>query len=200
MKRRRQLRQHKGEVWVRALPQLDDQEGHLLCRVPFTAMGKDISVTFEYVMEPKSAAEGGGQGMCLHLCDPSVAGWDRQFDGSGPLGFVGKTGAIMGVGIDCTGEFCQGSPSLVAIKRASDSKLLCDPVKLPGEVVTRRDEFWRNVTVQFDIGDYECIVIIGGRKVLDRTKFSGMAIPGTVCIGVCAGTANGKSNHICVNN
>ena len=35
---------------------------------------------------------------------------DRHFDGSGPLGFVGKKGALIGVGIDCTGTFCEGSP------------------------------------------------------------------------------------------
>ena len=41
-------------------------------------------------MAPKDAAEGGGQGICLYLLDPSVPGWDRDFDGSGPLGFVGE--------------------------------------------------------------------------------------------------------------
>ena len=68
--------------------------------------------------------------MCVDLVDPSVGGWDTHFDGSGPLGFVGKAGAILGVGIDCTGNFCEGEPSSIAIKRASDGKLLCDPVPL----------------------------------------------------------------------
>lgn len=30
-------------------------------RVPFEASGAEIHVSLEYVMEPKSAAEGGGQ-------------------------------------------------------------------------------------------------------------------------------------------
>ena len=41
-------------------------------------------------MAPKDAAEGGGQGICLYLLDPSVPGWDRDFDGSSPLGFAGE--------------------------------------------------------------------------------------------------------------
>ena len=52
----------------------DNQEGHLLCRVPFEAKGAEIFCTLEYVMEPKSAAEGGGQGLCIYLVDPSVDG------------------------------------------------------------------------------------------------------------------------------
>ena len=86
----------------------DNQEGHLLCRVPFQCRSNEIHASLEYVMEPKSAAEGGGQGLCVYLVDPSVPGWDRHFDGSGPMGFVGKKGAILGVGIDMTGEFGEG--------------------------------------------------------------------------------------------
>ena len=174
-------------------------QGHLLCRVPFEATSNLIYASLEYVMEPKSAADGGGQGLCIYLCDPSVEGWDRHFDGSGPLGFVGKKGAIVGVGIDCTGSFCEGQPSSVAIKRASDSKLLCDPVCLEGGVVTRKDDFWRKVKIRFDIEENTCDVTIGGVKVLDDVKFEGVKIPRTVCVGVCAGTADGHSNHICVN-
>jgi hypothetical protein len=177
----------------------DDQEGHLLCRVPFEAKGAELYVTLEYVMEPKSAAEGGGQGLCIYLVDPSVEGWDRAFDGSGPLGFVGKAGAIVGVGIDCTGDFCEGQPASIAIKRASDSKLLCDPVPLEGGVVTRADELWRKVKVKFDIEDNTCDVTIGGVKVLDDIKFEGVKIPKKVCIAVCAGTTGGHNNHMCVN-
>ena len=182
----------------------DDQEGHLLCRVPFKAKSSEVHVSLEYVMEPKSAAEGGGQGMCVYLVDPSVAGWDRHFDGTGPLGFVGKKGAIVGVGIDCTGEFCQAedgsiSQSSIAIKRASDGKLLCDPVQIEGGVVTRKKDFWRKVKVKFDIEENKCDVTIGDVKVLDDIKFEGITIPKTVCVGVCAGTTEGKTNHMCVN-
>merc|ERR1711957_358604 len=122
---------------------------------------------------------------CAYLLDPSVPGWDRIFDGTGPLGFVGKTGAIVGVGIDCTGEFCKGNPSSVAIKRASDSELLCDPVDLETGVVTaKKEDYWREVKIKFDIAD---------------NKFEGITIPKKVCIAVCAGTADGKTNHICIN-
>jgi len=177
----------------------DDQEGHLLCRVPFEAKGAELHASLEYVMKPKSAGEGGGQGLCVYLVDPSVEGWDRMFDGSGPLGFVGKAGAIVGVGIDCTGDFCEGKPASIAIKRASDSKLLCTPVPLEGGVVTRDDELWRKVKIKFDIEEDKCDVTIGGVKVLDDIKFEGVKIPKRVCIAVCAGTANGHTNMMCVN-
>merc|ERR1711990_898314 len=59
----------------------DNQEGHLLCRVPFEAKGAELHASLEYVMKPKSADEGGGQGLCVYLVDPSVRGWDRKFDG-----------------------------------------------------------------------------------------------------------------------
>ena len=65
--------------------------------------------------------------------------------------------------------------------------------------MTRKDEYWRKVKVKFDIEDNKCDVTIGGKKVLDDIKFEGITIPKTVCIGVCAGTADGKNNHICVN-
>jgi len=177
----------------------DNQEGHLLCRVPFTTSGTELHASLEYVMEPKSCDEGGGQGLCIYLVDPAVKNWDRHFDGSGPLGFVGKRGAIVGVGIDCTGTFCEGAPASIAIKRASDSKLLCTPVPLEGGVVTRKEERWRKVKVKFDIEDNKCDVTIGDVKVLDDIKFEGVTIPKTVCIGVCAGTADGKTNKMCVN-
>jgi len=177
----------------------DDQEGHLLCRVPFETKGSELHASLEYVMKPKSCGEGGGQGLCVYLVDPSVPNWDRSFDGSGPLGFVGKTGAIVGVGIDCTGTFCEGQPASIAIKRARDSKLLCDPVPLEGGVVTRDDELWRKVKIKFDIEDNNCDVTIGDVKVLDDIKFEGVKIPKRVCIAVCAGTADGHTNMMCVN-
>ena len=174
-------------------------QGHLLCRMPLTSRGSQISVSLDYVMEPKSFAEGGGQGFCVYLLDPSVEGWDQKFDGTGPLGFVGKTGAIVGVGVDCAGIFCEGEPASIAIKRASDSQLLCKPVAVEGGVVTRKDEFWRKIYITFDIEANTCDVMIGGKKVLDDVFFTGVQIPRTVCVAVCAGTAEGRSNRICVN-
>ena len=40
---------------------------------------------------------------------------------------------------------------------------------------------------------------VGGVKVLDNIKLEGIQIPKTVCVGVCAGTGGGKTNHMCVN-
>lgn len=191
----------------------DDQEGHLLCRQPFDVLGTEIHASLEYVMEPKTYAEEGGQGLCIYLVDPSIPGWDRSFNGTGPLGFVGKVGAILGVGVDCTGTFCEGQPASVAVKRASDSKLLCSPVVIEKHgdegvngVRTDEDE-WRRVKVKFDIEDMTVDVKIGGYKYLDNVPIdlgedadgNKIKIPKRVCIGVCAGTAEGKNNHICVN-
>ena len=53
--------------------------------------------------------------------------------------------------------------------------------------------------VKFDIEDNKCDVTIGDIKVLDDIKFEGITIPKQMCIAVCVGTANGHSNHICVN-
>jgi len=181
----------------------DDQEGHLLCRHPFEAKADEIHCTFVYTMKPKNFQEGGGQGLCAYICDPSVPGWDRHFDGSGPLGFVGKKGAILGVGIDCTGTFCEGEPSSVAVKRAADNKLLCDPVVLEGGVATKeKSDYWRKVHIKFDIEKMEIDVKIGGQQVLKDVKIDlgeGVKLPKVVCIGVCAGTADGHNNHICIN-
>ena len=63
----------------------DNQQGHLLCRFPFEASGSEIFAQLEYVMEPKSYDQGGGQGLCIYLLDPSVPDWDRKFDGSGQI-------------------------------------------------------------------------------------------------------------------
>ena len=51
------------------------RQGHLLCRHPFTAEGSEIHASLVYVMKDKSAAEGGGQGLCIYLCDPTIPGW-----------------------------------------------------------------------------------------------------------------------------
>ena len=53
--------------------------------MPFTTEGSEIFASLEYVMEPKSAADGGGQGLCVYLCDPEVDGWDRYLNHSGAL-------------------------------------------------------------------------------------------------------------------
>ena len=109
---------------------------------------------------------------------------------------MGKTGSIVGVGIDCTGEFCGGQPSSVAVKRSSDNKLLCEPVVLEMGVVTPRDDYWRAVKINFDLEHNTCTAVIGGVIVLDRVHMPGIAIPKKVCVAVCAA---GCTNRICVN-
>ena len=119
----------------------------------------------------------------------------------GPLGFAGKTGAILGVGIDCTGEFCEGHPASVAIRRASDNELLCMPVQVDGGVTTRtEDDHWTPIMIKFDIENNTCDVNVGDVKVLKDVVLAGVNIPNVVCIGVCARTTAGKTNRICVNN
>jgi len=179
----------------------EKQTGHIMCLHPFTATGDDIVFTLEYVLEPKSHAEGGGQGLCIYLLDPEVEGWNSKFDGTGPLGFIGKTGAILGVGIDCTGEFCGGQPSSIAIK-GPDGTILGEAKVLEGGVVTKtKDDYWRKVKVRFDIKEKKCDVSVDGKKHLDDVKFGdNIKIPSKVCIGVCAGTTVEHFNRICVNN
>lgn len=179
-------------------------QGHLLCRVPFTRRGKEIHAGLEYTMKPKSSREGGGQGLCVYLVDPSVPGWDRDFNGTGPLGFVGKHGAIVGVGIDCTGNFCEGQPGSIAVKRANDAQLLCEPVVIKqnqckGGVVTRKGDYWRKVHIKFDIELNTCEVRYDGKIIIENVQLEGIEIPKTVCIGVCAATSDGKSNFTSVN-
>ena len=95
--------------------------------MPFKCKGNQIHAGLEYEMGPKES--GGGEGLCVYLLDPTVPGWDQDFTGSGSLGFVGKKGAIVGVGIDCGGDFSEGAPGSIAVKRASDAKLLCELVR-----------------------------------------------------------------------
>ena len=53
--------------------------------------------------------------------------------------------------------------------------------------------------IRFDIKHNTCDVYVAGMLVLDQAAFAGVKIPGTVCVGVCASTASGRTNHICVN-
>ena len=61
------------------------------------------------------------------------------------------------------------------------------------------EDFWREIKVKFDIVKNSCDVTIGGVKGLDNIQLDGVTIPETVCVGVCAGTTKGKTNHMCVN-
>ena len=178
-------------------------KGTLLCRHIFEAETSEIFCSLDYVLEPKSAAQGGGQGFCIYILDPLVSGWDREFDGSGPLGVHGKTGALVGIGVWCgestTENASAGRPCSVGVIRAADGKPLCQPAVLEGGVMTPTDDFWRQVKVRFDIVNNRCDVTIGEHTVLADVKVEGITIPRIVCVAVSAGTGGGKSNHICVN-
>ena len=136
------------------------------------------------------------QGLCVYLVDPSVDGWDQHFDGSGPLGFIGKKGAIIGVGLDNTGNFA-GVPRCCAIKRASDGQILNTPAVL--STATTGEDEWRKIKIRFDIEQNNCDVTLGDHKVLDDVSFEGVTIPKTVCVGVCGATSRDKHFAICVN-
>ena len=138
------------------------------------------------------------QGLCVYLLDPSVPGWDTKFDGTGPLGFVGKTGAILGVGIDCAGNFAS-KPNHVAVKNAQGGVIMGEAVELKDGVVTEENE-WIPITIQIDIKANLCDVTVGEQEVIHQLKLTGVTIPETVCVAVCAGTTKGRSNMICVNN
>ena len=173
----------------------------MLCRKPFQCTSAEIHASLEYVMTPNTGEENGGEGLCVYLCDPSVPGWDTHFDGSGPVGFVGKKGAIVGVGIDCGGNFSNGHPGSVVIKRASDNTLLCDPVKpeafsSTSGIITSK---WKKLKIKFDIEENTITVKLGEIKILDDIKIEGVEIPSSVCVGVCAATSATRSNRVCVN-
>lgn len=189
----------KGFELVQDLP---NQEGHLLCLVPFESTGSHVYVTLDYLTE--SQANQSGNGLCIYLMDPAVSGWDCLFDGSGMLGFGGKCGALLGVGLDLSGEF-SGVENAVVVKRASDSELLCDPAPVPDGLGTNGE--WRNIHVKFDIEDHNIDVKVGGIKLLDDVPIrlgnwadgTQINVPRRLCVAVCAGTGARKTSKICVN-
>lgn len=131
----------------------------------------------------------------MYLLDPTVVGWDSHFDGSGSLGFVGKKGAIVGVGIDQAGNFDEGQPGTVAIKRA-DNTLMCEPVKIDAGVLSNK---WIKVQIRFEIQENTIDVHVGGVHLLKHVPLDGVTIPRVVCVRVCGATSATRNNLICVN-
>ena len=170
-------------------------QGHLLCRKPLKCAGSEIHTSFEYVLAPRPYDKAGGEGLCMYLLDPTVVGWDSHFDGSGSLGFVGKKGAIVGVGIDQAGNFAEGQPGTVAIKRA-DNTLMCEPVKIDAGVLSNK---WIKVQIRFEIQENTIDVHVGGVHLLKEVPLDGVTIPRVVCVGVCGATSATRNNLICVN-
>jgi len=179
-------------------PNPDSQQGHFLCLVEFEAAGSEISIKFEYNMfgEPKTD----GVGLCAYLLDPSVPGWDSEFNGTGPMGFLNKTGAILGVAFDNTGVFTGGDEfaNHVTIKGSTQpTGVHLKTKEVPNGFMTSEDD-WRHVDIKFDITDMNCDVKLDGEKILDDIEFGDIKIPSHLCVAVC-GAASSSDYMIAVN-
>ena len=53
----------------------------------------------------------------------------------GPLGFGGKAGAVVGVGMACTGGATHRDSASIAIMTATDCKILGPPVSVDGTLL-----------------------------------------------------------------
>ena len=170
-------------------------QAHVLCRVPFETSSNQIRAELEYVVESDTSTNL-GEGLCIYLVDPSVEDWDQHFDGTGPVGFLGKKGVIVGVAIDLAGNLC-GEPNHVTIKSANGDSL--HQRALGGDPITPEDE-WVPLKLKFDIESNTCDVVIGDEEVFKGVPLGSVTIPKTVCVGVCAGSNTTRHAHICVNN
>merc|ERR1712196_617083 len=130
---------------------------------------------------------GGGEGLCAYLLDPSMAGWDTEFDVSGPL--------------DLSGNF-SGGPQFANHVTVKESKVGSQNLAsslYEHEVLSTGDEEWRSVLVKFDIDDRHIDVEVDGHQVLKHVKLpEGMKIPRAACVAVCGGATN-SDFMICVN-
>eukprot|EP00658_Telonema_sp_P-2_P067409 TRINITY_DN56316_c0_g1_i1.p2 TRINITY_DN56316_c0_g1~~TRINITY_DN56316_c0_g1_i1.p2 ORF type:complete len:218 (-),score=56.84 TRINITY_DN56316_c0_g1_i1:133-786(-) len=138
-----------------------------------------------------------GAGLCAYLLDPSVEGWQSKFDGTGHMGFVGKTGAIIGIALDNTGDFTGGADKEdhLTIKRVNGVQLKTQ--KIEGGFMTE-DEEWKQVHIKFDLADMKCDVKLDGKTIMDNIEFGDIKIPSKLCLAVC-GAATDKDFRIAVN-
>merc|ERR1711865_72071 len=172
-----------------------EQNGHFLCLVEFEAAGSEIELKFEYNMcgiPPEH-----GEGLCAYLLDPSVAGWDNEFNGTGPMGFVGKSGALIGVALDNTGAFSEGECDHITVRAAQGKGEILEKKFVDGGFMTGADD-WRHVRIKFDIEDNNCDVELDGEKVLTNVEFKDIKIPKKLCVAVC-GAAHDQEFMIAVN-
>ena len=169
-------------------------QGHVLCRVPLETAGSEILANLEYVVETETA-EKVGEGLCMYLIDPSVDGWDEHFDGGGSMGLVGKKGMVVGVAIDLSGNLC-GEANHAAIVSASGD--IVHKCALSCEQITPEDE-WRQVGLKFNIKENTCSMTIADEEVMKKIPLGDIQIPGSICIGVCAGSNPNHHSLICVN-
>eukprot|EP00658_Telonema_sp_P-2_P038380 TRINITY_DN27555_c0_g1_i1.p1 TRINITY_DN27555_c0_g1~~TRINITY_DN27555_c0_g1_i1.p1 ORF type:complete len:263 (-),score=51.99 TRINITY_DN27555_c0_g1_i1:294-1082(-) len=182
-----------------------DQEAHMLCTETFiTSSHKAIHVSLEYTMSPNLSPAAGGEGLVVYLVDASVPGWDTNLHGSGQLGFDGKTGAFVGIGIDMAGNFsgqCENTnrlPNSVAVLDATRQRVVAREVLGAGAGT----EDWRTVEIRFVCTDQliRCTVVVGGHGVIDSIPIPGAVMPASLCVGVCAKTSSKHTNAIAVNN
>lgn len=179
-------------------PNQEQQQGHFMCLVEFEAAGSQITLKFEYNMFGSPVSDGAG--LCAYILDPSVPGWDSEFDGTGPMGFLNKTGAILGVAFDNTGVFTGGDEYAdhVTIKGATQpSGQHLKTKKVEGGFMTGEDD-WRHVDINFDIEDMNCDVKLDDVKILDDIEFGDIKIPPKLCVAVC-GAASNSAYMIAVN-
>ena len=129
-------------------------------------------------MGPNMSYSTGGEGFCVYMVDPDVPGWDTVFTGTGPLHFVGKPGALLGVGLDAAGHFASGDddpntrfPNSVAVRAGTGELLTVGKVK--DGVGTNE---WRAVEITFDWSSAVlcCSVKIGGKSVLRSASIPGV--------------------------
>jgi len=176
------------------------QQGHFLCRVEFEldSASSEIFLKFDYHMHGTE----GGEGLCAYLLDPSVKGWDTNFQTSGPMGFANKAGALVGVALDLSGNFSGGShrANHVTVRHAQAAigDNLASSLYEP-ELLSTGDEEWRSVLVKFDIDDLNIDVEVDGNKVLSEVPLpAGFKPPRAACVAVC-GAATNADYMICVN-
>jgi len=170
------------------------QQGHFLCRVQFEldSTSSEIFLKFDYHMYGDGVS--GGEGLCAYLLDPSIKGWDTSFDTSGPMGFTGKAGALIGVALDLSGNF-SGGPEFanhvtVRESAAPIGQNIASVLYKPQQLSTT-DEEWRSVLVKFDIDDLNIDVEIDGEEVMKDVPFPpGMKPPRSACVAVCGAASN----------
>lgn len=176
------------------------QEGHMLCRVPFETDDKKLEVKLEYMTCSKDNCEP-GEGFCVYLVDPSVEGWDTDFNGEGPVGFQGKAGAVVGCFVDIGGKVC-GDKNHCAIKGPTLADKDCVAKKKVEEDDIMTNGEWKEIKIGFDTDDGEIDFKIDGKKMCDDVKWhgkDGMKIPKTVSVGICAATSGDRCCEIRVN-
>jgi len=175
----------------------DKQKGHLLCTVPFDAIHGEVHISLEYQATKRDGqTKELGEGMCIYLVDPKVDEWNTHFEGTGPTGFQGKKGALIGVFVDLAGNIGDDAKrkNSVVIKEVDHGGKVLHCVDFDAPLSTETEGHpkggeWRNVAIKFDIEHKSCDVTIGTTEVIKDLKLENLHLPKRVCAGVCAGTS-----------